>query len=332
MNELHDTAVALQGDIAEQTLLFREDLNTYTRLAFGNSVLVAVGNIVQMDDGVYRDFMACLGMMSTSGMSADVRLTFSDLDLTLLRAVGNLELLTQNFSGFSANPPGFSEELGEGLEEAADSLLEPEELGKDALLHVAKDAVAEIFGEMPFGAIGAIGVNVFLAVGLEVIMSALNGQEEAQALDEEINRFSDAISKSRAYYNTMVDKRGEVQVGVVAEEKRFSGLVHAVSSIGINDGCTPINPVFDYNFDTTLEQADNFVGAVKQAVKQYETYVLLRELWTKYAANKRQVGDQPSRLDFVQRVSVLEVEPPAVIDHYFEILSLYSNDMASASR
>ncbi|MGY4967493.1 hypothetical protein [Streptomyces sp. 900105245] len=332
MNQLHASAVDLQGDIASECLHFNGDLKTFSRLAFGNSALVATGNITQMNDYDYKGLISLVTNMPIQGITPDLRMLFSNQSSTLLRAAANLENLTQSSVGFSMAPSGFGGELGQGLEEAINLLINPVEvLEKDALLDIAEESVVDIFEEMSFASLGALGVGVFLAVGIEVILSALEGEQEAAALDSEINRLNDAIGKSRTYFDTIVDKRGKLQGSIVTEEKRFIGLTQAISSVGTSKGAPTIEPDFTYPSEPTFQQAANFAGAVQGAVDQYGIFVRLRELWDKYCVKQKQSGDSPSRSQFLLGASILEHESVEVIDQYFSTLSRYSDTMANAS-
>jgi hypothetical protein len=338
VNNLHTTAVALQNNIQTQIDTFNGFLDQYKTLVAGNSALVIVGNILTFTDLQYKDFTVAVdavetppvGFVPVSIASMVDELAGGVMVLKALWQVG--KFVKQGVLGASEALPGaMSESATEAVAEAS------AEAGIETAGEAAGEITAETVGEgvaegvaeaaiegASLAGLGEIGIGIFAAVAIDAIFGAINGAKENSQLDDAISRLHTAVDKCTTYYNTVLSKQGILSGGIVAEEKRFQGLIDDLANVTSQPESNINNvPTFKYDFETTLANAPQFVGAMRSALTQYGAFATMRNNWviaeTKNPAISKDV--------FLAAEAMLSPLDESTLDQYFIILAAHSDSM-----
>lgn len=340
VNQLHTTAVSLQNQIDSQIDVFNGLLQQYQTLVAGNAALVIVANVLTYKDLQYKDYTVQVDAVEQPPVgfvpvSAASMITELAGGVMVLKAIFNLGKLVKNgiFGASEALPEAASEEATEALIESG------VEAGVEASAEGAAEITAETVGEgvaegvaegvitgATLGTLGALGIGIFVAVGIDVIFGVINGAKENSQLEDAISRLQSAVNKCQTYYNTILSKQAMLDGYIVQEEKRFQGLVSALAKVSSPPGTGIDNqPKFRYTYDTTTANAAQFIGAMRSALTQYGAFAQMRNNWVvAEEKNPNLTKDQ-----FLAAEAVVTALDSATLTQYFTILAAYSDSMAA---
>jgi len=170
-------------------------------------------------------------------------------------------------------------------------------------------------------------LGIFVAVGLDVIFGVINGAKENSQIEDAINRLQTAVNKCQCYYNTVLSKEADLDGYLVDEGKRFQSLIAALAKVSSPAGSGINNqPTFKYNFDTTMANASQLIGAMRSALAQYGAFAQMRNNWVVAEEKNPNI----TKDDFLAAESVLSSLDYATLSQYFTILTAaYSDSMAA---
>jgi len=340
VNNLHQKAVDLQHDIDGEMAAFNKDLDAYKGLIAGNSALLVISNTISMDDAHYSDFSVKVEAIETpaaGSLPLSVASVLTELSSGALIVKALIKL--GKFTYGSLTSPTVAASESEATSEAA--VKDLAEAGEEAGLEATGEAGAEITSETvgegvteaaaeaviegaTLTGLGALGIGIFAAVGIDAVFGAINGAKENTEIESQIAALTTAVNKCSKYLNALTGKHQTITKGIVAEEIRFVKLINVIS------GVAKKNPTFDLSFDPTIKNAPQFTTAMTKALTQYSVYVEMRDVWGK--ARKR--NPQLTRDQFIQDFITFAPEGVTQADlvGYWNALALYSDQMNIQAR
>lgn len=340
VNQLHTAATGLQNQIDSQIDVFNGKLQQYQTLVAGNSALLIVTNVLTYKDQQYKDYMVQVNAVETPPVgfvpvTAASMITELAGSIAVLKAIFNLGKLVKNgILGVSkALPEAASEQATTALaESSAEAGVEASAEGTTEITTetvgegVAEGAAEGVIEGASLASLGALGIGVFVAVGIDVIFGIINGAQENSQLEAAINQLQTAVNKCQTYYNAITSKQAVLEANIVDEEKRFQGLVAALAKVSSPSGSGINNqPTFKYTFDATAANASQFIGAMRSALTQYGAFAGMRNQWVMAEEHNPNI----TKKDFLSAISVISPLDPATLSQYFTVLAAYSDNMAA---
>jgi len=154
------------------------------------------------------------------------------------------------------------------------------EVGTTEAFEAGTEVTAEEVAEASSAALRATGVGILIAVGIDVILNAINGAIEKKELDDQIDKLTDQLKIVQTFKDTVDAKAKELNGHEVDEMNRFMNICTSMKTL-LPAGHT-IN--FDYQFDAVPANIDKFITAQNNALN---TFSLLMQLRTTYVNAKK---------------------------------------------
>jgi len=217
-----------------------------------------------------------------------------------------------------------------GISAAADAA---EEVGVDETV----DAIAESIGEgvaetaassflegLGVSSIGnlALAGGIFAAVGIDAILGAIDGAQEARELDNSINNLRSALNKVNSYLTVLKNNEKKVEDGIISCEKMFLQLMNILSKIQ--------KPSFEWRYPVGMENRSNFKAAMYKAQNQYGILSKIRHDWqTMKQNNPSLTWDLFKTVEEMQRPSSITKEQ---LDELLDFVAAHSDLMTDAKQ
>ena len=96
---------------------------------------------------------------------------------------------------------------------------------------VETEAAAEAMGKAGLAEWAGIGIGLAIAVGIDVIFSALSGATEESQLDTEIGKLKDATGKLNTATSALTKRISDAEAQIVVEQKRLRDFVDGMEKI-----------------------------------------------------------------------------------------------------
>ncbi|KAJ4310224.1 hypothetical protein N0V94_008550 [Neodidymelliopsis sp. IMI 364377] len=233
-NDLHNQATSLQDDIRARIIQYNTLLDQAKQLLSANAALVIIARAITFSDLQLKDFETELQTMPDPPegcVPAKFGAFLSEItgSVLVLKSVVNLAKIAKAswFSGGAEAGGEASAELGvEGLAETG------VELGVETGVEAGVEAGVEIGVEAGAeAALAETGIGIIAAVGLDVIFGAINGAQERDQLQSQIDKLNEALGKLRVFQTNLNNKFGKLNGTIIEEETRFKGIVKALHDI-----------------------------------------------------------------------------------------------------
>lgn len=166
------------------------------------------------------------------------------------------------------------------------------QVGTEAGIESASEAVATAsIGST----IAASGIGIFIAVGFDMILGAIDGAIEKQQLDEGKNRLEKALSVVGDYLKKIDGYSADLATKIIGQESDFLMNIKILENIQKSD--------INYNLAPTLDNMPEFKQEMAKATTYYGWLVTIRNSWINFSKNK---PDKPWA-DFVSEM--LDLHP-----------------------
>ncbi len=282
VNDLHKQAVHYQDMIQSEIISLNDNLDDYKTLLAMNATLVLISNETKMTDLELKDFRADIAELEppTHGIIAMDVLSFITEAVAaslLVNVFANLSKVAKN--AIWSKLPGRSSVVAETeLESISEGTFE-------AGMEIIDEATAETSGEVlaegvtetavksaTMGTLASTGIGIFAAVGIDAIFGAINGAKEKKELDKRINELTETLKLVKSFYKIVESKARDLKDNIVKEENRFLNIVTELRK-QISE------PIFDWRYETGIENLPQFIVAQHGAVRQYGLLPTLRSTY-----------------------------------------------------
>ncbi|KAJ4349106.1 hypothetical protein N0V95_004887 [Ascochyta clinopodiicola] len=229
-NGLHSQATSIQDDIRAKVVEHNTLLNQTKQLLSANAALVIIARAIKFNDLDLQKYEAELQTMPdppAGCVPAKFGAFLSEItgSILVLKSVVNLAKIAKaSWFTESADIGGEAgTELGiEGLAETG------VEVGVEAGVEAGVEIGVEVGAE---AALTGTGIGIIAAVGLDVIFGAINGAQERDQIQAQIDKLNDALNKLRAFQSELRDKFNKLNSVVTEEEARFKGITKALQDV-----------------------------------------------------------------------------------------------------
>jgi len=214
VNRLHSEAVTLQNNIQANVLKFNDQLNKYSQLLSNNALLVLISSMTQMDDLKLADFTIDIQALPDP-VTGNVLLNFM---IPVTELIGGFYVM-KGVVGIGKLGVNWVKSLKAGSEEAAEmsevelteissrmldsGIVSEAEVASTEAFEAGAEVTAEEVTEASMAALRATGVGILIAVGIDVILNAINGAIEKKALDEQIDKLTDQLATVHTFDDTV---------------------------------------------------------------------------------------------------------------------------------
>lgn len=339
VNEKHDNVVKTQDDVQAGVIAFNKQLEKYKLLLVNNAVLLYISTTVQMTDLKLADLQVQIDALPAP-VKGDVVLnamaSANELigGLVVLKFVVNLGKLAKQAIG------GGGEATAEETEELVESLSEDsldagiasieEEASTESLESLAEDGAEEVTEAVvessSSAALASTGIGIFLAVGIDVVFSAINGVKEKEALEQQLSILDDKMKVVNSYLDTVNNKVGEINDKTVAGISTFQKVAFEMSAL-LPPGQ---QPTFKTDFAPTLDNLDTCLADQQLALDQFSILTQLRTAYVKGLKRNPNVK-KDDILNAVLLTAPDWVDYPLLDSIWTDVLAKYSDLMAKAA-
>ncbi len=234
-----------------------------------------------------------------------------------------------------------AEDAAEGsVEKAADQLVDDvaesglkagiatlENVTEDAAESVAeassRTAVRAIFETLTLEQVGnlALAGAIFVAVGLDAILGAIDGAKEKHELDAQKSRLREALNKVDDFLSTIDSANSQMQEDIVAS------MGHFLSIMGILNNIVPVNG-YTYDYTPEMKNISNFVAAAQNANTQYGIISKIRNDWHTMKSNNP--GLTWSLFEMVEKMQRDQSLSEEQFEEFLHFVADHSDEMSAA--
>jgi len=334
VNRKHQEVVNTENTVQSRVLLFNTQLNQYKLLLANNAILLYIDKTVRMNDLQLKDFTVAIAELEPP-VKGDIVLnsliTYTELigKKLVLKFLANLKkVIKERYWTDSESAEGLDEDVVENLaDESFDSgIVDSESVSSTESLEDVEEEVTEaVVEDATSAALASTGIGILLAVGIDVILGAINGAKEVEQLDSIISDLDSKMKIVNGYLATVNKKSDEITTGAVTQIQTFKDV-----SAGMLKILPPGHqPNFDFGFPDTIASLDECLAAQQAAISQFGLLIQLRNSYQTALDN----GRNPTKAGSIY--IVLLTAPPWVTEAILtsiwdDVLAKYSTLMKNA--
>ena len=314
VSKLHDQAVSAQDSIRAQVPQYNSIANQTKQLMAANAALVIIARAVKFDDLQLKDFEAQLEALPDppkGSIPAEFGAFLSEItgSFYILKAIANLGSLAKDALFTSTEVAGEA-----GGELAIEGLAETgTELGVEA----AVEGTVEVGAE---AALADTGIGIIAAVGLDAVFGAINGAQERDQLQEQINKLNDALNTLNKFQSDLTGKFDKLNGVIISEEGRFKGIATALQAIIPYMGAQNWQ-----DLPSDRNAIGQYIAAQSQALKYYGLMSQLRITYLK-AKERAPTASREAIISVVLMSAKADVTHEE-LEGLWDILAQYSEGM-----
>jgi hypothetical protein len=339
VNSKHDTVVKTQDTVQADVVKFNKQLEKFKLLLVNNGVLLYISTKTQMDDLKLADFTTQIDALP-GPVKGDVVLNATEGASELIGGVQVLKFVVNLGKLAKQVIAGTAEEIAEGETEKL-----VESIGEDALdagitnieesastesLETAAEDVAEevteaVVESSTSAALASTGIGIFLAVGIDVVFSAINGAKEKDQLQKILDQLDRKMKIVNTYLDTVNSKSDEINNKTVDGISTFQKVASEMKDLLP----TGHKPTFSTDFPASLDSLDKCLADQQLAITQFSLLIQLRDTYVKAIKRNPNVSKETV-------INAVLISAPDWVDYntleliWTEVLAKYSDLIANA--
>eukprot|EP00475_Leptophrys_vorax_P006950 TRINITY_DN1435_c0_g1_i1.p1 TRINITY_DN1435_c0_g1~~TRINITY_DN1435_c0_g1_i1.p1 ORF type:complete len:705 (-),score=179.34 TRINITY_DN1435_c0_g1_i1:62-2176(-) len=207
-----------------------------------------------------------------------------------------------------------------------------EELSDEAVASASSWLTADSVGlvsttlaKLGFGTLSHLAVagTVFLCVGIDAALGAIEGAKEAAQLDAALDQINTVLAKVQAYMDTLTQKRADLDAAILKAEQAF---IAAMVALGAIQECN------DQSWKKLVpgtDSLDTFNQAAYNGSRFYVVLAKIRDDWYRMLTNKPDLDWATFKLiEELQRDSTIMTADQ--VDKYLDYCATYSDTLKAA--
>lgn len=215
--------------------------------------------------------------------------------------------------------------LDAGADVAANSIADAApsagaELGSEAGIAAADGAVAGSSAVAMSTVVS--GAAIFIAVGLDAIMGAIQGHKEVEEINRQKHKIQSALDVVDHYLSRLDTTQADLKTKMVQLMKQFR-----VNLVVLEQTVMPLGMAFDE--EPTLQNKAKYLAAMQLAMTKYGYLSTIRHRWLDYKA-RREADGRPAHWD-VFADEIEDFAPESLTDHELEGLLSFAKNKINPS-
>lgn len=318
LSSLYREANALNGQITTTIDRYNGYAGQYRSLAGGNAALLIINQVSSFTDEQYRDYVLAVDALPdppAESVPLDVVQLVTNVTGMGYVAKGIFgigKLVKNGLLASGETSPEISAGVTEGAAEAG------LEGAGEAAVEGGVEAGVETGVE---AALADTGVGIILAVGMDALIGAFQGEQESDQLDASIAKLQDTLGKLRQRQAEVNQASDQLNEAITNGIQVFRGVLGQLSSIQ--------DPGFTCDWEAIPENLARTIAAQTRAVRFYGPLVDLRTTYLRALQRSPTVSKQQV-IEHVLDVSKSDVTEP-LLERYWAVLAQNSTGMQQAA-